>query len=236
MVWESRFAKEPILPFDIWKAPSFVPMIIATFFTFMAVGISLWYISLWNTEIRGYSILLNGATFWALGLSGPIAAIASGKVIRYIPAEYIMAIGSLASTISLTLVATQPAHQTYWAQTFPSLVIIALGPDFIFTASQIIASNSVKRRHQGFAGTLIGTLASYGLSTGLGFAATVEAYTNDDGRNLVQGYRNALYFGIGVAACAMFIALFFIRIPKDTRDGWDEDDIPETAQLPSKAA
>lgn len=135
-----------------------------------------------------------------------------------------MAMGALATAVANVLIATQPAHQTYWAQTFPSILFLSFGPDFIFTAAQIIASNAVKRKHQGIAGSLVGTVASYGLSIGLGFAATVEAYTNDEGRSIVRGYRHALYLGLGLAVVAMILALVFVRIPKDERDGWDEND------------
>ncbi|KAH7324920.1 major facilitator superfamily domain-containing protein [Stachybotrys elegans] len=222
-VWESRFAKDPILPFDIWKAPSFSWMIVSAFFTFMAVGIVIWYISLWNLQLRHYSLFLNGAAYATLAVCGAVAAILSAIAIRHLAAEYIMAIGSLASAVALVLIATMPEQQTYWAQVFPALIITALGPDFLFTASQIIASNTVKRSQQGIAGSFVGTILSYGLSTGLGFAGTVEAYTNSHGENPVQGYRNALYLGIGMAGCATVMALAFVRIPKDRREGWDED-------------
>ena len=143
-----------------------------------------------------------------------------------------MALGALATTVSITLIATQPVPQTYWAQCFPSIIALSFGPHFIFTAAQIIASNAVKRKHQGIAGDLIGTVASYGLSTGLSFAATVEAYTNDNWRKLVLGYRNTLYLGIGIAGAATLLALGFVRIPKDEREGWDEDDdAPQNATL-----
>jgi MFS family permease len=206
-------------------------MITATFLTFAAVGIEVYYIAVWNTQVRGFSLLLAAAAFTPLAIFGAVAAYASGKIIRYISAEYIMGLGALASAVSLILIATQPEHQIYWAQAFPSLLIVALGPDFIFTSAQIIASNSVKRKHQGIAGSLVGTLASYGLSTGLGFAATVEAYTNDHGRDRVRGYRNALYLGVGLAGLAIVLALLFVRIPKDSRDGWDEDDIPAVQEV-----
>lgn len=134
-----------------------------------------------------------------------------------------MAAGALASGVALILIATMPEQPIYWAQMFPALILTAFGPDFLFTAAQIIASNTVKRHQQGVAGSLIGTLLSYGLSTGLGFAGTVEAYTNDNGHNVVQGYRNALYLGIGLAGVAMVLAVLCIRIPKDQRDGWDDD-------------
>lgn len=98
---------------------------------------------------------------------------------------------------------------------------------FMFTAAQIIASATVRRRQQGIAGSLIATLLSYGLATGLGFAGTVELYTNDGGQKLVQGYRNALYLGVGMCGFAAFVAVFFVRIPKNVREGWDEDDMPE---------
>lgn len=182
IVWERNFAKVPILPFDIWTAPSFAPMIAVAFITFMAVGIFIWYSSVWQYTIRRYTLLQLAASYATLAVCGTGAAFASGRATRLIPAQYIMVIGAVATAVSNILIATMPAQQTYWAQVFPALICLALGPDFIFTAAQIIASNAVKRRHQGIAGSLVGTVASYGMSTGLGVASTVEVYTNDHGR------------------------------------------------------
>jgi len=196
----------------------------------MAVGIVIWYINVWNLEIRGFSQLLDAACYTPLAVGGAVAAIASGKAIRHMPAQYILAIGGIASTVGCILVATQPKNQIYWAQTFPALTVVAMGPDFVFTAAQLIASNAVRRKDQGVAASLIATLASYGLSTGLGFAATVERYTNDGGRNAVQGYRNACWLGVGLGAVATLTAVGFVRVPKDVRDGWDEADTPESKE------
>jgi len=65
---------------------------------------------------------------------------------------------------------------------------MSLCSDFIFTAAQIIATNSVRRHDQGMAGSLISLLQLYGASIGLGFAGAVEA-TNDGGKGLLMGYR-----------------------------------------------
>lgn len=54
---------------------------------------------------------------------------------------------------------------------------MAFCPDFIFTAAQIIASNSIGKDKQGIAGSLIGTIMTYGMSIGLDFAGTVEKYS-----------------------------------------------------------
>jgi hypothetical protein len=98
------------------------------------------------------------------------------------------------------------------------------GPDFLSTASQIIASNSFKWKHQGAAGSLIGTVVSYRLSAGLKFSGTIKVYTSDNSKNPIQGYQNALYLGIGMAGFAAVIALAFVRILKNRREGWGEDD------------
>lgn len=226
VVWELKFAKEPVLPLTIWNSPSFAAMTVSAFLTFMGVGIIIWYITAWNYYVRHYSIFSCAAAYVPLAICGAVAAILSAQAIRYLAAQYIMAIGSLASCVSLILIATMPEQQSYWRQVFPALILVAFGPDFLFTASQIIASATVKRQQQGIAGSLIGTLLSYGLATGLGFAGTVEYYTNP-GRGPVQGYRNALYLGIGMTIAAALIALIFVRIPRNRQEGWDEDEMLE---------
>jgi hypothetical protein len=218
VLWEWKVAKEPILPLNIWTAPSFGLVILVSFLSIMAVGILIWYITLYNQVLRHYTIFASSATYATLAVMGAVAVFASSYAIPRLPAQYILAIGSTASCIACILVATTPAQQTYWAQIFPALFFTAFGPDFIFTATQIIASNTVRRDQQGIAGSLMGTVLSYSLSTGLGFAGTVEAYTNRNGRDILQGYRNAPYLGIGMCGLATVIALGFVRVPKDERE------------------
>ena len=117
-----------------------------------------------------------------------------------------------------------PTQQSYWPAVFPATVIKSFCPDFIFTAAAIIASNSVKRKEQGVAASLIGTLQLYATSIGLGFAGIVEVHTNDHEMDPVRGYRSALYFGIAMATVALAVSAFGVRMPKVTRQGWHEED------------
>lgn len=157
-------------------------------------------------------------------VGGVLAAITAAWLIPRLSAQYIIAIGSGAVLIANLLLATMPEQQIYWQTAFWALAIAAFSPDFIFTAAQIIASNSVDRAHQGIAGSLIGTLLTYGMSTGLGFGGTIEVYTNGNGTDKIRGYRNALYLGVGFAGVSLFMSLLFVRIKKDEREGWDETD------------
>ena len=98
-------------------------------------------------------------------------------------------------------------------------------PDLVFTAAQIIASNTVKRAQQGVAASLIGVLQLYGNSIGLGFGGTIETQVDqmkDNGD--VDGYRAALWFGSGIALLALLLDLGFVRMKKDEREGWQHEE------------
>lgn len=179
---------------------------------FMSFGILIWYITLWLLTIRDWSLLLASAAVVPLTVFGAVAAVLSAWLIPRLAAQYILAIGAICVIASSILVATMPAQQSYWPQLFPAALLMAFCPDFIFTAAQIIASNSVKREQQGIAGSLIGTIVTYGQSIGLGFAGTVESYTTEGQHDLVHGYRNALYFGISLGGAALVLSLIFVRV------------------------
>lgn len=192
MIWEKYGAKDPILPFDIWVAPSFPALIFVSLTAFMSFGILIWYVTLWLLTIRNWSLLLSSAAIVPLTVFGAVAAGLSAWLVPRLAAQYILAIGAICVIASYTLVATMPAQQSYWPQLFPAAILMAFSPDFIYTAAQIIASNSVKREQQGIADSLIGTIVTYGQSIGLGFAGTVEKYTTKGEHDLAQGLSKCL--------------------------------------------
>lgn len=219
-VWESRFAKEPILPMAIFKAPSFGALIFVVLVTYMGFSISSFYMVAWQQIVREWTVMqialgwlpfIFGATF-AVGLAA--------WLIPRLEAQWIMAIGIVSACIANLLLATQPVHQIYWAQTFPSIVFGSMCPDFIYVAAQVIASNSVKKSQQGVAGSLVGLLNLYGNSLGLGFAGTIESHMPDT----VTGYRATLWFGAALAAAALVVDIAFVRMPANNQEGWSEDD------------
>jgi len=225
--WEIKVAKEPILPFNIWKAPSFGILMLAIFFSFMSLGIFFWYMNIYMQTIRGDSLIKVGVQYLPLTIVGSANAFFAAWLVPRVPAQVIIGMGCLAMVTINVLLATIPAHLTYWAMAFPAMFVSAFTIDLITTSAQIIASNTVPMKHQGIAGSLVGTLLSYGMSTGLGFAGTIEVNTYDNGNNLLRGYHSAAYLGVGLATAALILSVVFIRIPKDTREGWAEEHVGE---------
>lgn len=178
----------------------------------------------WEQILRGQSVLLFSVGWTPFALFATLGALLAAWLIPRMDAQWMLAIGAASVLISNVLLATMPEKQTYWAQVFPATIIMSFCPDFVYTAAQIIASNSVRRHQQGIAASLVGTLNLYGNSLGLGFAGTVETAVNKHRADPVLGYRAALIFGAGLAAIALVLDVFFVRLVKDDREGWDPAD------------
>ena len=191
----------------------------------MSYGTFIWYLVAWQQQVRHWSALSTSIGLSPIAVCAASAAFIAAWLIPRLAAQWILAIGALAVLIAQVILATMPAQQSYWPSVFPATIIQSFCPDFIFTAAAIIASNSVKRSEQGIAGSLIGTLQLYATSIGLGFAGFLEVHTNRHGMSPVRGYRSALFLGVGMAAAALAICAFCVRMPKDTRQGWEDDDV-----------
>jgi Na+/melibiose symporter-like transporter len=236
IIWENRFAKDPILPLGIFQTRSFSALIPVVMLSFMSFAISLWYMLAWQQLVRSWTLLEIAIGWIPFGIGAIASTVLAAWLIPRVPAQWIVAIGAGAVAISNLLLATMPEQQSYWAQTFPAIAVGSFCPDLVYTAAQIIACNSVGRRHQGVAASLIGTLNLYGNSLGLGFAGTIETQVtlaNATGHmHLVPGFRAALYFGVGIAVLATLLNLWMVRMPKDDREGWqDEADFTDTTIL-----
>lgn len=77
-------------------------------------------------------------------------------------------------------------------------------------AATILLINSVLRKHQGIAASLVVTTVNYSISIALGIAGTIEVHVNDTGYETLKGYRAAQYFGTGLGFLGVLLALCFL--------------------------
>lgn len=238
-VWDSRFTSHPIMPLTIFRAPSFGAVLVVVLFSFMSYGTFIWYMIAWQQKIRHWSVLSTAWGLTPLAIFSALGAFIAAWLVPRLAVQWILAIGAMAVLVAGILVTTMPEQQLYWKQMFLATIIQSFCPDFIYTAAQIVACNSVGKKDQGVAGSLIGTLQLYATSTGLGFAGLVEtrvAAHTIGAEGTADGYRAALYFGIALAAMALVIGLAFVRMPKNTTEGWrDLDNMPAGAKKQQEA-
>ncbi|CAG8230865.1 unnamed protein product [Penicillium salamii] len=172
-------------------------------------GVLVFYYYNFLEEIEHNSGLLVTAKWAGASLSGATAAVVTGVLMSRVPPSVIMLAAMLAFTIGLSLLATLPPGQVYWANAFLIMLITPWGMDMSFPSGTLIMSNAMPREHQGVAGSLVNTVVNYSISLGLGLAGTVERYVDPDGSNLLKGYRGASYMGVGLAGLGSVIAICF---------------------------
>lgn len=205
------------MPISVFTAPSFNALIFVVLFIYMAVGISLWYMVAWQQLIRNWNVLHIAVGWIPYGFAASVAVTLAAWLIIILEAQYILLLGCLTSIIACVLLATMPEQQTYWAQIFPATLVGGLCPDFVYVAAQLIASDSVGKKEQGIASSLIGTLNLYGNSLGLGFAGMIESQISENTGSQVSGFRAALWFGAALGFAALVLDMLFVRMKSQHR-------------------
>lgn len=172
-------------------------------------GVWIYYMFQFIEKLRKVSALNIAAQSVPAAISGCIAALTTGQLLSRVETSVLMMAAMLAFCIGDVLIATMPVGQTYWLQTFLSLIIKTWGMDISFPSATIILSDLVPKEHQGIAASLVATVVNYSISIGLGVAGTVEVHVNQGGRDVLQGYRGALYTAVGLSGTGILFALYF---------------------------
>ncbi|GFF51660.1 uncharacterized MFS-type transporter C1683.03c [Aspergillus udagawae] len=204
----------PVLPNTLWTRKGFSPVVAAMWFGWMSFGIFLYYTTIYILTVHRAQPLTAVAQMVPLVIGGLFATASVGLFIAKVPAQYIFGVSMFSFLIGNLLMSFANYSPVYWAFIFPACLLVVGGPDLSFASSGILISNAVLPEEQGVAGSFVSTVVQYSISIGLGIAATLEAHVNNGGKDIVRGYRGALWLGIGFAAVAFVIVLFFVR---DTR-------------------
>ena len=194
-------------------------------------GIWVYYLWRFLQDLRGLSPLETVAQSVAC-ISGAVASILTGYLMGRVPVSVIMLIAMCAFCTSVILLGTMPVHQTYWSQAFLSFLIAPFGMDMCFPSATIMLSESVPRKHQGIAGSLVATVVNYSISLSLGFAGTIvmQVSPGQTPQELLKAYRAATYFGIGLSGLGIIIAIISVIhevwiLPKNSPVASEEENL-----------
>ncbi|GIK07141.1 hypothetical protein Aspvir_002796 [Aspergillus viridinutans] len=203
----------PLIPFGVLQIDALFTLacISAGWSSF---GIFLFYTLNLLEILRGQTPLLTSAQITPIAISGLLAAVTTGLVLSHFRTSTVMLISMTFFLIGGIIFATVPVHQTYWAQTFVGIIVLPWGMDMSFPAGTIILSRAMLREHQGLAASLVNTFVNYSISIGLGLAGTIDAEVNDGGKDILHGYRGALYMGVGLSGLGVAVALAFCFVER----------------------
>lgn len=140
---------------------------------------------------------------------GLACAMSVPFVLQRIRVAWVMFAAMLAFLVGTLFLATAPVGQTYWINTFLSIIIMPLAMNWSYPAGSVIISSAVPQKSQGIAASLISTMVNYSISLGLGMAGSIERYVGENDGSLVA-WRSALWFGVALNVLGLIISSLFI--------------------------
>ncbi|RMZ85861.1 hypothetical protein DV737_g447, partial [Chaetothyriales sp. CBS 132003] len=213
---EFRVARSPLLPFDVLnrKVGAVLVCIACGWGSF---GIWIFYVFQFFEHIKGASPLLTTAWLSPTAITGALASLTTAYLLGRAQPATIMVIAMAAFVAGSIIIATAPADQTYWGQSFVMSLVITFGMDMSFPAASLIISNAVPCEKQGVGMSLVNTVVNYSISIALGIAGTVEMQVTEGEAGpsaVLRGYRSAWYFGIGLAGLGLCFSVVNLVITK----------------------
>ncbi|CCD27231.1 Atr2p NDAI_0K00400 [Naumovozyma dairenensis CBS 421] len=224
-VYEIKYAKVPLLPKAVTQNGHILTILTVLFLGWGSFGIWTFYYFAFQLNLREYSPVWSGGTFFVFIIFGTVAATTVALTIKKVGPAILLFFSAIGFTCGSIIMSVTPVHQTYWRNTFGMQIILVFGMDLPFPASSIILSDYLPMQYQGMAVSLVNTIVNYSTSLCLGMGTTVERQINKSGDDLLKGYRAALYFGVGIAGLGACIAFLNVchdiwskRNAKDPKD------------------
>jgi MFS family permease len=173
-------------------------------------GVWIYYFYILAENFRGYPALTAAAQTSPVAPIGFLCALAVPFILRKgFKVAWVMFMAMAAFLVGTLLLATAPINQSYWINTFLSMVIMPLGMNCSFPAATMLMSNAMPREHQGVAASLVSTMVNYSISTGLGVAGTASRYAAQV-QGAEAGWRSALWFALALDVLGLLVSGHFV--------------------------
>lgn len=106
-------------------------------FGFLGFPVLAFWLALYFQTELGYSALMTGVHMLPMVVVGLLANLVAALIQHKVSNKLIMGIGAGAYVVSFTLAAVQRYGDSYWAFSFPALMLCVLGADFQFIVSNV---------------------------------------------------------------------------------------------------
>lgn len=218
----------PILPNEIMNSHL---LLILSVIAFGWASFSIWTYYYWSfvLNLKQWTPLAGAASYGCLLVFGIIAALLVSLTIRRTRPSYILLAAMCAFFVGIAMLARTPVHQTYFNMIFAQMVILSFGMDMSFPAASLVLSDTLPKRHQGMASSLVSTMINYSMSISLGFAGTAEVQVMKRTGDLLKSYRAAMYVGIGLAVVSIILSIILVICSFIWPHHIDDDDEEEEA-------
>lgn len=222
--------KSPLIPRDVMNPHTGLILAVVAF-GWASFSVYVFYYWSFLLNLKKYTPIASGATYTTFAIFGWVASLTVGLFIRRIRPSYLLFVATAGFLVGIAMLSCTPIDQTYFNMLLAQMVILSFGMDISFPAASLVLSDSLPKKHQGMASSLVSTMTNYAMSVSLGFAGTAEAKVFEATGNILKSYRAAMYVGVGLAAtgCCCAVVLHVLSYVRTSHGG----DIPTDDERPS---
>ncbi|KAH7327420.1 major facilitator superfamily domain-containing protein [Rhexocercosporidium sp. MPI-PUGE-AT-0058] len=172
---QERLGRPAIIPNSIWKQSAFTTTCVVVFLTWGAFNPFGYFTTLFFQEIQHLTPLSTSLRFLPTVVCGLLTNIATGLLVRKIPATYLVGISSAFSALACVLMAVVRPEWNYWVCAFWAVGLSPMSSDVLYTISNLIITSSFPPTKQSLAGGVFNTVSQIGNSVGLTVGAVIAA-------------------------------------------------------------
>jgi hypothetical protein len=225
MHFQINRGKPALIPNSLWRD--------RVFSSICACVVSAWggfyateqLMSLWLQLVQSNSALGTSLRFLPETIVGVMVNAVVGLFVHRLPCRSLVVVTNVISLASPILMALSHPGWTYWAAAFPAISIIVIGPDTLYTVSNLLITKTFPEDAQGLAGGVFNTASQVGKTMGLALSGVVVTSTKNvtslgKVENLLESYRAGFWFCVGLNALTVAISFWGLR--KTGRIGMEE--------------
>ncbi|QSZ30035.1 hypothetical protein DSL72_004553 [Monilinia vaccinii-corymbosi] len=170
--WEYRF-EYPLLPMNVWRDREFNLLLIILLLAFLSFPALYFFTSLFLQHLFGYSALRTAVCLLPSAFTGLLVNTLAGNLLHRVSNKLLMAIGATGFTLAFLLVALQRSGDSYWALTFPALILVVVGTDFEFNVVNMYVVSSLPKSQQSIASSIFQTTIKLATVIGTGVCTAI---------------------------------------------------------------
>jgi EmrB/QacA subfamily drug resistance transporter len=181
--------ESPMLPLRFFKIPTFAAANVVAAAVFFAMFGSVFFLSLYLQNVRGYSPVGAGLRLFAFSVVILFIAPISGRLSDRYGSRWFMTVGPLLAATGLGLLLRTSVDSSYTTVLLPAFIVLAAGMAMTMTPMTAAVMGSVETRHAGVASAATNTSREIGGVFGIALlgAVVTSAFKRSFLSHLVAG-------------------------------------------------
>jgi EmrB/QacA subfamily drug resistance transporter len=165
--------ESPMLPLRFFRIPTFAASNVVAAAVFFAMFGSVFFLSLYLQNVRGYSPVQAGIRLLAFSVVILFVAPISGRLSDRFGSRWFMTVGPLLAATGMALLLRTETDSSYLTVLLPSFIVLAAGMAMTMTPMTAAVMGSVETRHAGVASAATNTSREIGGVFGIALLGAV---------------------------------------------------------------